>query len=164
MDEPAIRDMRPGDGLACAGLWISFGRALAERMPDRFRVPSETGLAEWFEGEIAGTGPGVLRALAVVAGVPAGLAHAVIRPPQGPPGPALMPGALSTRAVLEDIVVAEGFRSRGVGAALVRHVEGWARTHGAQGIMLNSDTEGPVRAFYERLGYSISAALYAKRL
>jgi GNAT superfamily N-acetyltransferase len=156
--------MRSGDGAACAKLWIEFGRALASRMPDRFREPEERGLDVWFEQQIAETPPGALRALAEVEGVAVGLAHAVLRPPHEPAGSALMPAHLQPRAVLEDIVVAETLRNRGIGEQLVRYVEDWARAHGAKAIMLNSDPEGPVRRFYERLGYGISAALYDKEL
>lgn len=164
MIEPSIREVRAGDGSACASLWTSFGKALAERMPDRFRVPDAEGLAEWFEGQIASTGPGVLRALAEVDGRPAGLAHAILRLPHEPPGPALLIDSLAPRVVLEDIVVSEDLRSRGVGSTLVGHVEAWGRSHGARMMMLNSDVDGPLRAFYERLGFTISAAVYAKPL
>lgn len=164
VDGLLIRDVAPGDGAACARLWTSFGTALAERMPGRFRAPDAEGLAEWFEGEIASTGPGVLRALALASGEPVGLAHAVLRSPSDPSGATILIDALATRVILEDLVVVESARTRGVGSALVRHAEEWGRSHGARRMTLHSDPEGPMRAFYERLGYTISAATYDKRL
>ena len=160
----SIRAAREGDGPACARLWIEFGRALAQRMPSRFREPDPDGLVEWFERGIEASGPTVLRALAEVEGEIVGLAHAIVRSPHDPPGPALMPGQLQARVVLEDVVVAEAMRGRGIGTALVRHVERWGREQGARGMMLNSDPDGPVRRFYERLGFEIDAALYPKSL
>ena len=164
MSPVTIRPVRAGDGAACARLWREFGRALAERMPSEFREPDEEGLAEWFEAGIAASGPHVLRALAQVGDDSVGLVHAFIRPPHDPPGAALNLGQLASRVVLDDLVVLEAMRGRGIGEQLVRYVEGWAREHGAKGVMLNSDPDGPARRFYERLGFTIAGAVYVKRL
>lgn len=158
-----VRPVRAGDGAACAALWTEFGRALAERDPG-FREPEQEGLADWFERAIADVPPHALRLIAEAEGAAIGLAHARIRAPQDPPGPALIRAALATRLVLEDIVVARGWRDRGAGTLLLRHVETWGRERGAASMMLNSHAEGPARRFYERDGFAIIGALYGKDL
>jgi ribosomal protein S18 acetylase RimI-like enzyme len=57
-------------------------------------------------------------------------------------------------AVLDSLVVAEAWRRAGVGTALTRAAEHWARAHGARWLELGvyQFNEG-ARAFYEKLGY-----------
>ncbi len=56
------------------------------------------------------------------------------------------------------ISVAPDWRGRGVGTALMRAAEDWARAHGAELMMLNLDASnsGALR-LYERLGYEVHA-------
>lgn len=59
-----------------------------------------------------------------------------------------------TWASVDDIYVTSGYRSLGVGKALIRHVESWARDKGASGISLQvaaSNHRG--RNFYKELGF-----------
>ncbi len=61
-------------------------------------------------------------------------------------------GALS--ALVEDMIVDATHRGRGIGAALLRDVEGWARGRGAARLQLLADRENaPALAFYERMGW-----------
>lgn len=164
MDGLTIRRARPGDGEACARLWVEFGVALVERMPDQFRVPTADGLAAWFEDQIEKQHDELLRALAEQDGAVVGLAQAVMRRPSDPPYPTLVIDHERVTVTLEDIVVAAGSRGSGIGEALVRHVEDWGRARGATALRLHSDADGPARRFYERLGYDIKGAMYGKRL
>jgi GNAT superfamily N-acetyltransferase len=160
MDPIDIREARTGDGAACADLWVAFGSALAARMPG-FREPARDGLDRWFEGQIGRAEPGTLRLLAFDDGAPVGYAFAVLRPPTEHPEIALRDDMGAHRAILEDIVVAEAARGRGIGGALLDHIRDWARTHGARSLMLHSDPDGPVRRFYERHGFTVVSAMYS---
>ena len=62
-------------------------------------------------------------------------------------------------AELKRLYVAERARRRGIGAALVGLVEGWARDHGHVVVELWSDTRfDDAHRLYERLGYERSGA------
>jgi aminoglycoside 6'-N-acetyltransferase len=56
------------------------------------------------------------------------------------------------------LAVAPAWRGRGVGTALMRAAEAWARAHGAERMALDLDAanEGALR-LYERLGYTVHA-------
>lgn len=57
----------------------------------------------------------------------------------------------AVKALVEDVVVAQGYRSQGVGAKLMRAMEEWAREHGAARLDLLADwRNGGALAFYER--------------
>ena len=60
--------------------------------------------------------------------------------------------------LLEDVVVAAGFRGRGLGRRLVEHVAAWAAENGLPRITLLVDKDNaPALAFYERMGFTPSA-------
>jgi ribosomal protein S18 acetylase RimI-like enzyme len=66
---------------------------------------------------------------------------------------------------LAALVVAEGQQGRGVGSALVREVERWARAQGARMITLNSaHHRTDAHRFYERLGYEATGLRFSKRI
>jgi ribosomal protein S18 acetylase RimI-like enzyme len=61
-------------------------------------------------------------------------------------------------ALLEDVIVAAGFRGRGFGRQLVEHVAAWAAAQDLARITLLADRDNaPALAFYERLGFERSA-------
>lgn len=58
------------------------------------------------------------------------------------------------RAVIGGLVVAEGFRDAGIGAALVEAGETWARRHELGSVLVRSrSTRTRAHRFYERMGY-----------
>jgi len=69
------------------------------------------------------------------------------------------------QAWIPDLVVAEEFRSRGAGAALLRRAEEIARERGAWGMSLESATwRERAHSFYEREGWSYSGKSFTKPL
>jgi GNAT superfamily N-acetyltransferase len=57
-------------------------------------------------------------------------------------------------AWIEDVVVADGLRGKGIGAALIAALLDWARDRGATRAQLLADrTNAPAREFYRRLGW-----------
>ena len=58
-------------------------------------------------------------------------------------------------ALVEDMVVDAPERGRGVGAALLRAIEAWARGRGATRLQLLADRENaPALSFYARMGWA----------
>jgi GNAT superfamily N-acetyltransferase len=69
------------------------------------------------------------------------------------------------RAYVDILVVAEEAEGRGVGRALMDHVEHWARDHNCREVVLDvfAGNEGAI-AFYERCGYRPDHLRMAKAL
>ena len=64
---------------------------------------------------------------------------------------------------VDDLVVAEGARSRGVGSRLLAHAERVARERGGLGLRLCTGVDNaPGRRFYEREGWVARAVAYKK--
>jgi len=58
-------------------------------------------------------------------------------------------------ALVRDIVVAEPYRRRGIGAALVRAADRWAREHGLHTLIVEAQSQnGPAISFYRKLGFA----------
>lgn len=68
---------------------------------------------------------------------------------------------------VEQLLVAEEFRSRGIGAALMQHIEEDARSRGLMTVKLCSQVQrSRAHVFYERLGYQYFkiSKFYEKKL
>lgn len=89
-----------------------------------------------------------------------GMAHVLVR--ESPDIPIMVRRRF---AVLENIVVREGFRHMGVGRALVESVHAWALGKGVTRVELNvwAFNADAIR-LYEKLGYEIISSRMVKRL
>ncbi len=68
-------------------------------------------------------------------------------------------------AFVENIVVKEGFRRRGVGEALMAEAQRWAEAQGASTMELNVyEFNQTAQAFYRRLGYETLTRRMRRRL
>ncbi len=71
-------------------------------------------------------------------------------------------GALS--ALVEDMIVDANHRGHGIGAALLREIEGWACARGAARLQLLADRENaPALAFYDRMGWRATRMVCLRR-
>ncbi len=63
------------------------------------------------------------------------------------------------------IAVDEEWQGAGIGVALVREAEAWARPVGATAIALNTgDHRHAAHRFYERVGFAATGLRFVKRL
>jgi len=89
-----------------------------------------------------------------------GLIHIVIR--DTPDIPILVPRRY---AVIDNLVVKDGFRREGIGRALMTKAHNWALAKGAKLVELNVyDFNEAALAFYERLGYKTFSCQMSKSL
>jgi ribosomal protein S18 acetylase RimI-like enzyme len=67
-------------------------------------------------------------------------------------------------AVVQSLVVDAAYRRTGVGRSLMTAAERWGSEHDCRSVVLSSNiTRAPAHAFYERLGYRVSATSYILR-
>jgi len=93
-------------------------------------------------------------------GQPAGLVHVVVQ--DTPVIPILVPRRWAS---VDEVVVKERFRRRGIGRALMDEGQRWALSRGATGIELSVfEFNEPARAFYESLGYETIRRRLGRRL
>jgi GNAT superfamily N-acetyltransferase len=92
--------------------------------------------------------------IAETAGRVAGLMHVFVRPAIENP----------REAVVQAIVVDEAHRRAGIGECLMAAAERWGREHGCRSVVLSSNAaRAPAHAFYQALGYGVSATSYVFR-
>jgi GNAT superfamily N-acetyltransferase len=68
-------------------------------------------------------------------------------------------------ALVEDMVVAAGYRKKGIGRKLMQAIESWAKSHGATRLQLLADrTNGPALDFYQSIGWSATRLICLRRM
>lgn len=68
-------------------------------------------------------------------------------------------------ALVEDVVVRDGFRGRGVGRTLMAALEQWAVANRVRRLQLLADRDNPpALAFYDRLGWSPTNLVCLRRM
>ncbi len=66
---------------------------------------------------------------------------------------------------LDNVIIQAELRGRGLGTALVEHVEGWARQQGCESVELNTYVTNPLsHKFYFQAGYTILGYHFQKPL
>jgi GNAT superfamily N-acetyltransferase len=123
--------------------------------PDAFQVPKEEGLIEWFESfldEIPNEDE--LSLVAEIDGEVAGSLEAKIQQPDDTSSYQLLRDLGETRMVVNALEVDPARWRSGVGTALMKAAERWARGRGAMTSSLDTYAGSPVSVpFYEKLGY-----------
>jgi len=163
--DPRIRLARPGDGEACAEVWMDVGRYYHALDSRAFQVPSGDGLAESFEQDIANADPDQLRLVAEVDGI-VGLLVAGLQRPGSRPDRELVRDLSHVRLFVHALAVSAPYRRTGVGTALMAAAETWAHEHGAAIVSLDTYIHSPTSVpFYEsRMGYARRGVIFRKEL
>jgi GNAT superfamily N-acetyltransferase len=137
-----IRDVRPDDAEAIAGLLTQLGYptepAAVDRRLERLQVVGDRVVVAELDGQVVG------------------LAHLQVTPAIERDRPAAKLGAL---------VVDEAHRGQGIGRALVEAAEAEARLRGCELLFLTTaERRDDAHAFYESLGLELTGRRYARTL
>jgi GNAT superfamily N-acetyltransferase len=140
--DPTIRDVRPDDAEAIAGLLTQLGYptepAAVERRLERLQVVGDRVVVAELDGQVVG------------------LAHLQVTPAIERDRPAAKLGAL---------VVDEVHRGHGIGRALVEAAEAEARLRGCELLFLTTaERRDDAHAFYESLGLELTGRRYGRTL
>jgi GNAT superfamily N-acetyltransferase len=161
-----IRPLAAGDGDGCAGAWLDAARFYAAMDPDSFQIPSEVGLADWFEQYNTIDDPDALRLAATVEDELAGFVIAELQAPLPDADRQMVRAVTCPGVYVSALVVAERYRRSGIGTALMTAVEQWAASRGANLVSLDTNLRSPLSVpFYEnRMGYTRHAIIFRKTL
>jgi GNAT superfamily N-acetyltransferase len=161
-----VRPPTPDDAEALARSWLEGARELLAMAPDRFRLPDEHGLVEFFREDLEGVaGPDLLSLVAELGGEIAGSLAARVHGPIGSARFQVLDYLGKPRVYVNHLMVSPKFRRRGVATALMDAAEGWARKQGAGSIALDTYAESPLSVpFYEAVGYERASIVLEKRL
>jgi ribosomal protein S18 acetylase RimI-like enzyme len=146
-----IREAVPDNIEAITAMYRDSARVAAERDPALFRIPDESEVRASIERGIADDAVSILVAVSPTDGACLGYTIFVVDFTQ------MQTGTFSYAryAYVDDIVVVEEARRRGVGTALLRAVEALARDHGADGMALDTqaDNAAALHFYREHMGY-----------
>jgi GNAT superfamily N-acetyltransferase len=144
-----IRPVTIDDLKVLIDIYLDTARHHAAIDPAWFRVPARPDVAARLTRRIEGQGDDGIYVAAIVDGRMVGSATIFTEdPPQ--PGAMMRP----IRSAEFGVSVVDGERGRGLGRALIEHVEGWARTHGVERIVLNvAEANVDAIRLYHALGY-----------
>ena len=158
VDGVTIRPRTDDDFESLVDLDLASARHHAAIDPAFYRVPERPAVAAFLARRLAELDGDIL--VAVADGAVVGMVGVAV---QEPPDPGAVIRAVPT--VDLGISVAEEWRGRGVGQALMAAAERWARERGASRMVLDmsAENDGALR-FYERLGYRRHGLLLRREL
>lgn len=107
--------------------------------PEFFQLPDPDGLEDWFEQLIARPRDGRLWLVAELRGDVAGSLGATLREPTASGNRQVLRDFSRRTAHIDSLGVAEPFRRRGIGQALMAAAERWAKDSGAEVISLETE-------------------------
>ncbi|HUQ60075.1 GNAT family N-acetyltransferase [Lentzea sp.] len=156
MQDPLIRPAERGDVPALVRLRLANAERHVELDPELFRIPDETAVRGYFE-DVVGR---ALISVAELDGEVVGMAEVVPLPGGSPDHQILVP----RRAADVHTVVLDGYRGRGLGAALVAEAERVAAAHGVSLVFANIfATNEEALAFYSGAGFGPRGILLSKQ-
>jgi GNAT superfamily N-acetyltransferase len=144
-----IRPVTPDDLEILIDIYLDTAIHHQRIDPEVFGVPSREDVAVRLQRRIDGRGTTGEYVVAIVDGVIAGSASVDL---EDPPTSGNMLRRVRTAEF--GVSVLDGFRGRGIGRALIAHVEGWAVERGVERMVLvvSEANEGAIRLYHE-LGY-----------
>jgi len=117
--------------------------------PEWFHAPARDDVAARLRGRIDGRGTTGEYVAAILDGRMVGSATIFV---EDPPHPGSMMRPIPTAEF--GVSVLDGHRGRGIGRALIGHLEGWAAEHGVERIILNvAEANVDAIRLYHALGY-----------
>lgn len=162
-----VRSAGPGDGADLARGWLDGCRYFAALDPERFQVPDDDGLAEWFEELLARPdSEDQVWLVAEVDGVVVGNVSAELHRPMDTAARQLLRFLGETRLFVSALSVEEAYQRRGVATRLMEAVEQWGRERGAVFASLDTwvHSEQSVPFYERRMGYRRASIVFEKRL
>lgn len=162
-----IRAAVDRDTVSLAHAWKEFGRYYAEIDATEFRVPDDEGLPEWFESRLrADEGEDASWLVADRGGDVMGFLQAEIWRPPEDADRQLMREVAEPILKVNSLMVLEEERGAGVGTALMKAAETWAKERGAtRAIVIASLSSPAVVGFYEnRMKYDRKTVGFSKAL
>jgi len=147
-----IREGRPSDRDALVALWSGIEALHARLTPDFFRSPSTDAHAAKQVGSALAEAHGRYETLLVadLDGRVVGFVHVALF--DTPRSPEMVE---RRRARIEEVIVAEAERRRGVGRRLVDGARAWSRQRGAEQIVLTVwSGNADAMLFYRALGFA----------
>jgi ribosomal protein S18 acetylase RimI-like enzyme len=143
-----IRRAIPDDYDALCEIMDEVDRLHREHLPHIFRQPEgPVRERDFLVGQMSDANVGLF--VAEVDGKVVGMAHGLVR--DTPPLPILVPRRYAS---IDNVGVKQEFRRAGIGRALMRHAEQWARTQGADSVELSVwEFNEVAQALYRSLGY-----------
>jgi ribosomal protein S18 acetylase RimI-like enzyme len=149
-------------------MWRELGSFMASINPGTFQVPALEGLAEWFEeiNVVYREDEAMVHLVAELDGVLVGSVSASLHEPLDTAERQVQSDLSRRRLHVDGLGVLEAHRRRGVGAALMRAVEEWGRSRGAEVVTLETESNNPLSMpFYEqRMGFTAQAVIFRKEL
>jgi GNAT superfamily N-acetyltransferase len=166
MSTISIRTARKSDAASLARIWVENCRYYAEMDPESFQVPNEDGLVEWFESFLEESPKeNELNLVGELDGEVVGSLEGRIEQPIETADRQMLRELGEPRLFVNAMGVDPAHWRSGVGTALMRAAEVWAKERGATRSGLDTYMDSPVSVpFYEKLGYRRHSINFRKRL
>jgi GNAT superfamily N-acetyltransferase len=160
-----VRPARPSDGEGLAEAALDLAEQYIRLDPERFKRP-EIDLIAWNEAELREPlAEHQVWLVAEVDGKAVGEVQAILNEPLENAEVQAQRDVGLRRVYVNYLAVQADYRNRGIGGHLMGAVEQWARDHGAEVILTDTNLRSPEAVrFYEKRGYTRQSVILRKQL